>query len=307
MKSPEEFSSQEKKDLSKVDLQSLIDALEEYNRQFGLGALLAGEVLCAQQEAGATHEDEKKLSVKELSSDYFDTLEATGLRLEPVRGEATMFTQEGEIPTSLMRLNLKDGRKFIAYLRVLEGQALEVTQIRGLAEVAKILTAQLATEYDLNAPDEHMLELFSAIDDLIKEYGRLDPEGMLGLKDSVEQLAEYLAAARVGYLREYLTIQKREFLNEIGGDNFGPSKWHGDSSPESYANRWGEAIEIMKNMRKNPKAVDFSNQVVEHLKKSIAYAEEDLELREYISTEKRAQMKNTLHDSLQALKDLGSN
>lgn len=304
MDSPEKFPSQEKKDLLKVDLQPLIGALEEYNRQFGFGALLAEAVSRAQQEAGAAHNDEKKLSVEELSSDYFDTLEATGLSLEPARGNAAMFTAEGEILTSVMRLNLKDGRKFVHYLQALENQPLEVTQIRGLIGVAKILETQLATEYDLTTPDERMLELFSALDDLVKEYGRLDPQGTNGLKNSTAQLAEYLSAARAGYLREYLIVEKRQFLDEIGGMNFGPSKWHTDSSPGNYANRWREAIEIVKNMRKNSRAADFSGRVIEHLKKSIGYAEEDLKMRDYISAEATVQMKSTLHESLLTLQSL---
>jgi hypothetical protein len=271
---PHEGSHEEGVKLRRVDLNPLVAMLEKYNRQFSPGALLAEQILSGmrfeeeeEREERPARQQINKLSSQEIKSSFWEVLGKTGLDIEPVEGGAAIFSPQGEIPTSRMRINVKEGEKFVQYLHALEGVPTTASQIEGLAAIAKSLTLQLETVYDLSGRDERMLELFGKLDAIIQGYNHLDPKGNIGLRDSVKKLADYLVIARSGYLREY-------FL----------------------------AVKTVQKIQQNQKAAEFCSKMIDNLKRSIEYALQDLPRQsEYFGEEDVASKTATLRESLQIL------
>lgn len=279
MPSPEQFRPPEpesERDLKDVDLNGLASSMKEYNRQFNIGTL-AGEAIVGAMDGEERTPREKKLSVEHLEAAHRETLERTGLGLEPVKGHAVLFTGREEIPSSEMRLNVVDGSKFVGYLHTLDEGSLSESQVKGLKTVVDSLTAQLTEQYDLSDPDdERMHELFGSLDQIIEQYRRLDGQGKTGLGHSVEEVATYLDVARKRYLREYLLAQHESLLAKAEDKRFGPSWWWGDSTPESYKGYWESALEATKKIGENPNAQPLYRDVVDNLKESLRHTKEKL-------------------------------
>jgi len=287
--------------LSQLDLGELSAWLEKYNRQFNWGSMTArynaGEMRGAEETEGEEEtvpvlpehlEKEKHISFAEITQRNKKLLAASGLTLEPVKGPFTLKSAEGDAASSELRINLGDGKKFARYLGTLHGAQLSDTQRTGLQAVARSLTEQMRKEYDLDNPDdERLLELFGSTSQIIVEYARLEKEGGVGLADSVSELKRLFEISKRGYLREQLLAENGDLLAEVGGHNFGPSKWHTDSSVEDYIQRWDRALDIARTIGKNPKARELLKQVVDNLIASVEYIERDIEARRTAEGKKR--------------------
>lgn len=282
MRSPESFRPQlpeneGENDLKEIDLGELDSSIEEYNRQFNWGTLL-GEEIADTIDEGEEKPPRQKLSAEQLGKMHELALEKTGLSLEPVRGIATMYTGDKEVPSSEMRMNVADGNKFVGYLTALDEQSLTESQVRGLKMVAESFSLQLTQQYELGNPDdERTMKLFGNLDQIIQQYKRLDEQGKTGLAGSVEELGTYLDVARKGYLREYVLAKNEKLLAKPDDKVFGPSDWWGDSSPQSFKEMyWEKALAAAKKIGENPKAQDFYGEVVENLKASLRHTKAQL-------------------------------
>lgn len=283
MSSPEKFRSQlpeneSQNDLQSIDLGELTSSIEEYNRQFNWGAIAGRELrkVIDQDEENPPHR--QTLSVEEIEKMHELALEKTGLSLEPIKGIATLYSGGEEIPSSEMRMNVANGKKFVEYLNVLDEHSLTENQMKGLKTVAESFVSQLTQQYELGNPnDERTINLFANLDEIIKEYKRLDETNQTGLASSVERLGLYLDIARQGYLREYILAENERLLATPDNKVFGPSEWWADSTPESLKEHyWEKAIEHTKKIGQNPKAQKLYTQVVENLKASLRYNKEEL-------------------------------
>src|SRR3989338_2587014 len=120
------------------------------------------------------------------------------------------------------------------------------------------------------------LSCWGGINAIVQKFQQLDPDGSKGLDDdSVRQLVIYAEAAKKRCLKEYL-MADRYLGQEIGGRNFGPSKWHTDASIELYQAKWDEALAILKTIRQNPHAEEIYNQFKTYLKGSANWALENI-------------------------------
>lgn len=226
-------------------------------------------------------EADRKAALEQLIQRHGDIMLRTGITLEPVRGFATLYTAEGETPTSEMRINLTDRLQFLHYLQALQPETITDSQVLGLVTVAETLRQQLTGEYKLDDPsDDRMIELLGNLDSIIDSYDRLDPGGQRGLRASIERLREYAKIAQAKYLPEFIMVQKADLLAEIGGGNFGPSKWHTDSTPQYYRRRWERTLAVLERVKKNPNASELAARLLEHLVQSARYAHDDLEQKE---------------------------
>ena len=280
--------------LARLDLGELSAWLEKYNSQFGWGGLLARVVIGTAHETDGkeqtleTSEQDQQLSFSEIQRRTRSLLEDSGLSLEPIRSGGVLMSSnlEGDDYPSQLRINLVDGKRFVHYLEVLHGSRISEHQRTGLSQVAENLTKQLKTEYELENPnDERLLELFGHASHIFDEYTRLEQEGAKGLGESTKELHRLFDIAKRGYLREELSAEKEDLLAEVGGQNFGPSKWHTDSSGDDYVKRWNRALDSARNMRSNPKALELFKKVQENLIASAEYVKED------ITTKRTAEVK----------------
>jgi len=290
-------------DTSENDLGELIQAIEIYNRQFGvenLGELLAEKVETGKTKEVAYIEIGTQISWGNIELRYKDLLAATGLSLEAIDANATVFTGGDQIPSTQMRINIANGKAFVQYLDSLTQETITDTQKYGLQEVAKSITLQLSKEYSLDDPeDERVLDLFGQLEPVINSYGKL------GLGKSTEKLSEYLDFARKGFLLEYIKIQREDLFAEVGGHNFGPSEWHTDMSPEHYQERWEQALNTLDGVSQNPRAEELAQKLKTHLKQSAEYAQQDIvnnpAFTEYYSKPQRQALKETLKYVVQHL------
>ncbi len=273
---------QENENLSNVDLGELARWLDIYNRHFSLGSI-AGRHLTKDEseEDGKSQgsDGEQQISFAEIERRTRELLAKSGLSLERIRsgGFVASSDKEGADFPSVLRVNIGNGAKFLSYLGSLTGDKLSEEQRQGLIRVAEDLALQLAEQYDLeNGEDDRALELFGNASKIISEYKRLDGEGATGCVDVVSKLKRYLEVSKKGYLREQLLVEKEGLLAEVGGRNFGPSRWHTDSAEEVYWKHWEVAKDAVSALKKNPKASELLGRVVDNLKASIDYAKRDI-------------------------------
>lgn len=269
-------------DLSALDLNSLQKEAEEYNHRFNAGTMMA-DLIKAQvrdEELPPQKATNREPPLERIKLQYTDLINRTGIGLETI-GTNHIFGADGKRQASELRFNLADRAKFIEYLNSIPPENLTPSQAEGLKSVAVSLTTQLTQEYQISNPkDERMIELLGGLNEINQAYDRLDPGKQNGLSQAVENLKKYDQAAQGKHLKEYLTVEKAGLMAEIGGRNFGPSRWHTDATPEFYEDHWQLALEIFKSLGDNPHAQDLQNQVRENLKASLAYAREDLERNE---------------------------
>ncbi len=266
---------EETPNLRSIDLSELQATIEDYNKQYHIGGLLADSMFGAMGE-----ERKEKITLDDVHDQHQKTLQAVGLNIEPVRAVGTIVgaDEESSIHASELRLNLSDGKRFTAYLGSLDESALTPTQIKGLKAVAESLTSQLTSEYQLNNPeDERVIELFGSLENVITGYRSLDETGKNGLAASVEQLATYLEIAREKYLREYLIVKQQQLLTTNQDRTFGPYDWQKDSTPETFRNRyWGNALAALREVKKNPYAGNLFQETVKNLGGALKFAKQYL-------------------------------
>lgn len=267
-------------ELRRTDLGEVAGWLDIYNKQFHLGTLAAKTMMRGWKDDSSTlegTETEKEVSFDEIRKRNQIVLSRTGLSLEAVRAIGVIMSEEGTEFPSELRINLSDGKQFVKYLESLKGDSLSQSQTIGLERTASNLIAQLRGQYDLaNHEDERLLELFGNASRIIAEYERLNTEGGTGLGTCISELKNLVATAKQGYLREHLLAEDEQLLAEIGGRNFGPSKWHTDSSEEGYIKRWSKALETLSEIARNLKAKGLHEQARGNLLASLEYAEKDM-------------------------------
>jgi hypothetical protein len=305
MQTPDHSASQENIDLKSLDVSQVIKLIKEYNQQHNWGTV-TGEHLNAAMDKeylpGAS------LSIEDIEDKVNFILNSIGLGLESVDGGMTLLTDHKErIPTSEMRINLVDGKKFITYLNTLDSQSVTSSQIDGLKDVVHILEQQLINEYELDDPDDdRMIVLFGSLEEMINAFIRLDSTYNHGLSDSIKNLSDYLDMARGKYLKEYFLAKKEKLLEGVDSHNFGPAQWHRDSSAEdSFQTSWEYAFFQLEKIKENPKAEKLYRDIIHNLKTCITHAKGDIAAhpRDYNQTSKRASEFNKILD--EAYKKLG--
>lgn len=275
-----ETEEQHEKSLGEIDLSKVFDSLEKYNESFSWGRTMGRAMIESfdaeesEGEAEKTFEDkvenERAGEYDKFLRDYGTDLARTGLNLEPVKSGIVAFSSTGELPELKMRINLEKGKRFLDYLDSLDKGYLTSGQIKGIEAVAKNLTSQLVEQYDLGDPnDKRMIELLSNLSKVIEKYNAIGNEQV---SQSVGELAQYLEISKEKYLNEYLLAKKERLLAEVGSQQFGPSDWHGDSSPESYTKMWNMAIDKVAEIGKNKNAKKFQQQVIKNLKDCLVFA-----------------------------------
>lgn len=282
--------------------------IEHYNRQFSMGSIMARGLISLfehddEVQPGETIRQENEnqgVTASALSAIHQATLNKIGLSLEPVAGGATLMAIGAEATSGQMRLNVRDGRRFVSFLHALQPQQIEETGLKlNLESLSEILTLQ-ALRGNLTEPTDESLQLIGSMGNIVGEYRRL------GMGEAVERLDTYSQHARAGDLREFVAIESSGYLWEPG-QYFGPADWERDTTPEMLGEKWDGALNILIMARDNPKAQVLYQQLKNHLAKCAAIARQVVqsqEVNEYYTAERRSEMDGVLEEAEKRLQSI---
>lgn len=283
-----------------TEIDELFADIGKYNQQFSMGAMLTqalfSHIRLEDEEAStpkgleAVKETQQHLTASGINLIHENTLKKLGLTLEPISGKhARIFHAGEEVGEGEMRVNIVDRSQFLAFLNILEPNQVQDSQLKNhLQDLSQILSQQLYDNYNLEKPQDEMLELFGGLEQTINQYRRL------GLGESVKRLETYLKNARNGSLREYIAVERYNLLANPG-ESFGPSDWQKDAGPESLSQRWEIAINTLKRLQSNPKAQELYQQLRNNLNKGVETAQTDLPTLVYYSPEAKIKLSDVLN------------
>ena len=251
--------------LSKIDTRKLTDLIEEYNYNFGMGKTMAREIISAARASDESFTEQKAdeiLTLDEMRDQLKLVLDATGIDLVSAQaGWITVSGNESHVGSTL-RVDLKDGKKFVTYLQSLDQEQISENQVMGLEKIISALTRQFQKEYNLDsANDDRVLELLGNLGAIINEYKRLGENSHENLIRAVSQFENYLSAARGGYLREYRNAEDLLLTKPFNGDGF-ILRWHIDATPRFLEEHWNSVIDTLQKISQNNKAVELYEQAV---------------------------------------------
>jgi hypothetical protein len=180
---------------------------------------------------------------------------------------------KGKRPKEL-RLDIIDAGKLISFFKSLTSEDSANTDIRhALVTTAGILIRQLTSYYDVDKPDDRLIELIGNAEVISSELKRLE------IFEGVDILDKYLLNARRKTLTEFVKLRDTESLTKPADSGFGPAQWHGDMSPAHYAERWQVMYEAIQNALKNENALPLVNEAIDNLILCASLAVKDMETR----------------------------
>lgn len=271
-------------DLSKVDTHVITEKIDKYNEQFGMGKSMARVFMAAMEDeeggGNAMNEQaaEEAITFEDLKGEIGDFLDNTGLELEPVKAGWIMASSEGSQSGTEMKLNLKDGKKFVAYLESLDKESITESQTTGLKDVAKILTEQFSERYQIdNVEDDRLMELMGNLSNIIDQYKRLEKDGSKDLHDSISTLEKYFSFARQGCLKEFMAAEKLCLDKPFDNKKF-TLQWHKDANAEYLREKWDLVLSTLHSISQNKSAESIYVQAIETAREAIESALKDMEV-----------------------------
>lgn len=262
------------------EINQLFSDLENYNRQFSIGSMMAKALLGHRDseekgEEGFTLHDEEssqQITAFFIISAHKNLLNNMGLSLQAVSGRgATMYYEDASASEGEMSIDIADFHRFSGFLHALDHDKIKQADLGSmLGGLARSLTQRVLEQYTQADPATEASHLFDTLEELIGEYKRL------GLSDLVAKLETYNEHKKMGDLSEYLAVERQGLLNKPG-KFFGPADWQKDSTAESLENRWENAIDTLLRLKQNPNAADLYQTLKAHLKVCVTAALDDLE------------------------------
>ena len=267
-------------------LDAFLNDLNQYDKDHStgtwLGRGLAGMFMQGMNEETKGTEDEMKmdeglenlqkkikenLTIDDLENRHNPTLNKLGLNLESPNKQGNIDENETYAVGSI-KINLEDKRKYLSFLKSLDKEKVTDTQKKILEMTVEKLIDQVQNEYKLEEADERLLELFSGMREIVSEYERL------GMGEKVNDFKDYLEHANSGYLREYIFAKNNGMFRPIG-QGFALSTFQNDATYDYYLKYWNRFFETLDEVKKNPNAKEFYNQVLKYGQDCIAFADND--------------------------------
>ncbi|MEK7450690.1 MAG: hypothetical protein AAB662_01985 [Patescibacteria group bacterium] len=285
-----------------ADINSLFRDIESYNRQFSLGSQMSSLISGAFDKRGKKEssedseeifsgisDEQQHMSVLRLSVVHGDLLKNIGLSFDPVSGKEGIALFKGKRAESgEMRLSIDNRGQFTAFLKGLASEQVSKTLLEeNLTSLTNVLNKQILDNYDLKEPDDETLSFLGSLGTIVAEYKRL------GLVVEAEKLEEYLIHSREGNLREFVEIRASGLMQKPG-EGFGPADWVKDSGPKFLTRKWDEALAVLRNASKNPKAHGLHKELLAHLNECVIIAQKNLEGIKYYTSENKAKLKEIL-------------
>lgn len=295
-------------EINLLAINHLFSDLKNYNDQFSTGKVITRGLFSMMfdeddqiGESLKKEGEDQQITTSTLSAIHQNTLNKIGLTIEPITGGATFYAGGEEASAVQMGINIQDRNKFTPFLHAL--QPVQVQEI-GLKPILESLTGKLAAkvlEANLNEPSDEVLQLFGGLGKIVDEYKRL------GMTPSVKTLETYLEHARQGDLKEFVSIERWNYLSEPGRGR-GPEHWDGgDMSPESVAINWDAALNTLVMTRDNTNAQQLYKQLGPHLLSCISIARENLKgykITEYYPQHLKDKIDKVLEEVEERLKSI---
>lgn len=285
-----------------ADINNLFKDIQFYNRQFSLGSqmssLISGAFDKREKEknpedsvkiSSGISDEQQHMSALRLSVVHGDLLKDIGLSLDPVSGkEGIAFFGGKRAESGEMRLSIGNRGQFTAFLKGLMPEQVSKTSLEeNLTSLANVLNKQILDNYDLKEPDDETLSFLGSLGTIVAEYKRL------GLTSEARKLEEYLIHSGEGNLREFVEIRTNGLMQKPG-EGFGPADWVKDSDPKFLTRKWDEALAVLRNASRNPKAHGLHKELLAHLKKCVVIAQKNLEGIKNYTSENKAKLKEIL-------------
>jgi len=245
-----------------------MNALEEYNNKNSPGSFLFSFI----RRTISKETEEKDLGErKRLKDDALNKEnkgKIIGLGFDFNKNEGLIFFGgdiSGENPDEL-RIDIDDAYLFSAFLHIINKNDLSSQLKKYLVSVAQILETQITRYYNLNIPDDKVIEVLGNANPIIREYRRLD------LIRNVKIISLYKTLAKRKCLKEYIVLNKSQCFQKPG-EGFGPGDWHRDASPDFYERKWENVRKAVDFSVKNPKSYKILKAALKNIIFCIEHAE----------------------------------
>ncbi len=280
MKSDQDPSQEEKIPVSAIN--QLFVYLEDYNRKFNIWVSAAKMLSQTPDNDGSSvddidaHRAQGLLSHEELKDMLAPVLNATGLEIESVENGQSLSSSKGSEKGTELRINIKDGKRFVTFLKSTDATSMTEEDKDGLVQVAEVLLTQFVSQYDITDPnDERFLELMGSLSNIIAEYKRLDG-GSENLSFAIAPLENYLMMARKGCLVEYRLAEELKLHKPFSDKGF-TLRWHTDCNPDLLEKNWNSVITTLQTISQNENArKDLYDQAASTAKRAIEAALKDV-------------------------------
>lgn len=249
--------------LNSLDVSNLIAQIDEYEQKYGLlsSTLNAYEI------------SEENDFIKGMTEKSKNLLDVTGLGFVSVETQWMKKTLDGHRSSIEMRLEIKEGRKFLEYLKALDPDSITEEQRQGLVKLDELLSHQLGYVYDvINSENDEMLELLINARAIVEEYKRLSVP---------VKLEEYSPYIEKRCLREYLLAKRFDIAKPmLEGGGYDLLWYRGLSisnvTPEILGEKWNEIIKAIKLIKKNDDARKIYEQALDTAKDAAALSLEEI-------------------------------
>ena len=110
--------------------------------------------------AGEELQDDQQSFLARVRAQLGPVMDMAGITISPVESGWGSYDGKEKVSLTLLRIDLTNRSKFLAYLEALDSESLTPSKIRGLKGVTDSLARQLQSRYDVSNPsDNRMVEL----------------------------------------------------------------------------------------------------------------------------------------------------
>ena len=255
----------------------LIDAIKRHNEDHTPGKMVANMLIGtlkteddSKSEEVITSADKQSMDRELIDIKNEKTLKVTGLSLTPIRANTVMWSSGGDTDSvGELRVHIEDGDAFIAFMDKLKPGMINENLEKALEQVINDLVLEA---YEMEErPDDFAFEFLTNANKIVSGFNKL------GIKTkSLDELTEISSHINAKDSREFIGAKKIGLYQDIGGENFGPSKWQTDTTKEGLTKRWDEVIVLLNKTKNNPNADTLFKDLLKRAQDSLNYAVTDL-------------------------------
>lgn len=271
----------------------LVGAVANHNGQFTVGALVRStfrqafqmvnhtqelidkglDETSAEEAAQNLHDDTPTFSEEEemaravVGMANMPALVASGLKISPQRVLITRAqTILPEQTAGIVRFQIADGGKFSNFLLNVYAPSDELQK-----SVNNVITDVVGEAKQLinDGTDNQVV-----LETLVYTPGVLNGLKHIGLETeqtkALQQLHEH---AQTGDVKEYVAADTMQLLAPPEKQHYGPAEWQIDSTNEILAERWSNALELIRTIKANPKAHKLFKTVIDSTRVSLVTAQ----------------------------------
>lgn len=282
------------------NLEAVFANIEAHNKEFSLGTMLAKELIFhvrrqESEDSEASHlfsaEKDKSEALEEtLGIIYGGFFTPIGISLDTASDTGVkIFTEGEEIGETKIKFGLQNPNLFLSFLDALDTTDRKELNDTGATElISKIgydLFLQIYQHYNNFNKDERVPMIAHRLDEIVSRYKKLGIKAQYRETDRTEDLERYAEYSSKGILQEYITANFKGLLEKPEDNQYGFSynsfaNWRNDIGLEHMQKRWESAISVLGQIKKNPKAKGFFEEIKVNLARCIELALKDIDSKD---------------------------